>query len=63
MFEKSLLGRGSPFVCMVRDMTRVCFDIVGLAPRVLKETKVFLAHFYIVTTVTKPVSRFMVLNA
>jgi hypothetical protein len=65
--EKSSLDRGSPLVCVVRDTTRVCLDIVGWAPRVLKDAKVFLAHFYIVTTVTKTdtdtISRFLVLNA
>ena len=66
-FEKSLLDRGSPWVCVVRDKTRVGLDIVGWDPRVLKETTVFLAHFYNVTTVTKTdtdtFSRFLVLNA
>jgi len=54
-------------VCVVRDKARVCLDIVGWAPRVLKETKVFLAHFYTVTNVTKTdtdtFSQFLVLNA
>jgi len=67
-FEKSLLDRGSPLICVVRDTTRVCWDIVGLwVTLVLKEDKVFLAHFYNVTTVTKTdtatFSRFMVLDA
>jgi len=55
--EKSLLDRGSPLLCVVRDKTRVGLDIVG-------EAKVFMAHF--VTIVTKPdtdtFSLFLVLN-
>jgi len=54
-------------VCVVRDKTRICLDIVGWAPRVLKEAKVFLAYFYTVKTVTKTdtdtFSRFLVHNA
>jgi len=30
--EKSLLERGSPLKCVVRDKTHVCWDIVGWAP-------------------------------
>ena len=62
-FQKSLLDRGSPLVCVVPDKTRVFWDIVGWAPG---EGKVFLARFYTVTTVTKTdtdtFSRFLVLN-
>jgi len=60
--EKSLLDRGSPFsgMCGPRQ------DLFLLGLRVLKEAKVFLAHFYIVTTVTKTntdtFSQFLVLN-
>ena len=54
-------------VCVVRDKTRVCLDIVGWAPCVRKEAKMFLAHFYTLTTVTKTdtdtFSWFLVLNA
>jgi len=53
------------------------FWVPSFVPRILKEDKVFLAHFYTVTTVTKPdtdtfaqflvfgllVSRFLVLSA
>jgi len=45
-FEKLLLDRGSPLICVVQDKARVCLDIVGWSLRVLKEAKVFLAHFY-----------------
>ena len=45
--EKSLLDRGSPLLCVVRDKTRVGLDIVG-------EAKAFMAHFCTVITVTKP---------
>jgi len=66
--EKSLLNyRGSPLVCVIQDKTRVCVDIVVWTPRVLKQARVFLAHFYNVTTVTKTdtdtFSRSLVLNA
>jgi len=51
---KDITYRGSPLVCVVRNKTRVCLDIVGWTLRVLKEVQVFLAHFYTMTTVTKP---------
>ena len=58
--------RGSPLECVVRDKTRVCLDIVGWTPRVLKEAQV-LAQIYTVTTVTKTntetFSWFLVLDA
>jgi len=64
---KDITYRGSPLVCVVRNKTRVCLDIVGWTLRVLKEVQVFLAHFYTMTTVTKTntdtFSWFLVLNS
>ena len=54
-------------VCVIQDKTRVCLDIVGWNPRVLKKARVFLAHFHCDNCVTKTdtdtFSQFLVLNA
>jgi len=63
-FEKLFFERGSQLVCVVRDKTRICWEIVGWAPTQGSQN---VAHFYTVTTVTKThtdaFSRFLVLNA
>ena len=38
---------------MIQDKTRVCLDIVRWTPHVLKQARVFLEHFYTMTTVTE----------
>jgi len=59
----SLLDRGSPLVRVVRDKTRVCLDIVGWAPRVLKVFGVFLQCDNCYKNWNWHHSRFLVLNS